>query len=254
MSPARTVHSALLIAATELEIRPVLHYVTGLERHEKQFFLAEGTLGGASVLLAETGVGKSNAAITTSSLLDSNPASTVIMTGCAGAFPQARLTTGDVVVADREVFADEGVLTPRGFLDLREIGLPIFAGRDGHAVYNEIPIEDPPVDVSSLADGLDFTVIAGTIATVSTCSGTPEAAERLHARWGAVAEAMEGAAAALAALRANRRFLEIRGISNLAGGRDRDAWEIERAASNAACVVARVVAALGERREREARS
>mgnify|MGYP003310184123 CR=1 FL=1 len=55
---------------------------------------------------------------------------------------------------------------------------------------------------------------------------------------GALAEAMEGAAVALAANETGCPFVEVRGISNEAGDRDHSRWDIDLACKNAARVVA----------------
>jgi futalosine hydrolase len=66
----------------------------------------------------------------------------------------------------------------------------------------------------------------GVIATVSTCSGRDDLARAVATRTGAAAEAMEGAAVALAARRMNVRYGEVRAVSNTTGDRDRQRWAI----------------------------
>jgi len=79
-----------------------------------------------------------------------------------------------------------------------------------------------------------YAVRPGRLATVSTGSGTDARAAEVERRSSALAESMEGAAAALAALHRGTPFFEVRGISNRAGDRQRGSWEIGPAAEHAA--------------------
>lgn len=236
----------MILAATERELKAIITYVTEFKPVEKNFLcqgglLYEGRLANIQVQLAVTGIGKSNASMITFQLLEDAEIQLVIQTGCSGAFPQAGIQIGDVVIANREIFADEGVLTQEGFLDLCQIGQPMGTGPLGNPFYNEIPLSAPQLEISVLENGLDFNVNTGPIATISTSTGTADRAHQLYERWQPLAEAMEGAAAALASLRRQKPFIEIRGISNLVGERNREKWEIDRACKNAAKVLIRVI-------------
>jgi futalosine hydrolase len=76
-------------------------------------------------------------------------------------------------------------------------------------------------------------VVSGPCVTVSRVSGLRSEGEELRARWGAVAESMEGAAAAHVCAFYDIPFLEVRGISNLVLDRDRSSWEVEEAVAAA---------------------
>jgi futalosine hydrolase len=183
-----------------------------------------------------TGAGKAAAALETAlAIAEAAPALTVQL-GCAGAFPSSGLSPGDVVIADVELLADEGAASAGGFLDLETLGLPTTL-RGPRPLFNEIPVARPRFEtwpaLQALAAGR-FLVRAGRLATVSTVTGTAERAGELERRWGPLAESMEGAAAALAAWRHGIPFLEVRGISNAVGLRDRGAWDIDLACAHAA--------------------
>jgi futalosine hydrolase len=165
-----------------------------------------------------------------------------------------------VVVATEEIFADEGAQSPEGFLDLERLNLPL--GRHcGQPLFNRLllrssspraprkagktPEDDELERLVSLYEreltaefGGRFAVHRGPMATVSTISGTAEAAREIYERWAPLAEAMEGAAAALCCIRVGCPFQEIRGISNFVGDRDRAKWDIPTAIENAAEVAA----------------
>ncbi len=249
MNPAPVI---LILAATKKELRCLEPHIRGLRPCRQEAsggrgtypLSFEGRIGNYHIAAAETGIGKSNAAMACFDLLGRLDAHAAIYFGCAGAFRPSGLSPGDVVIADREVFADEGAVSPQGFLDLRRLGLPLSQGPDGEAVYNVLPAAAPEPGFDRRLSGAAFQIKIGPVATVSTCSGTEEAAEGIYRRWQPLAEAMEGAAAALAALRCRRPFLEVRGISNFAGTRDRQGWDIDTACSRAAAVTAAIIEAM----------
>jgi futalosine hydrolase len=222
--------AVLIVAAVDAELRPV-------ER-----LLAEAPRRFAP-RLAVTGVGKASAAMETAIALREGSPACVLQVGCAGAFPGRGLSPGDVVIADAEVFSDEGVEGPQGFLDLAALGLLASSGPAGR-IGNDVPVTRPRAEtleeVTAHARGR-FAIRVGRLATVSTGSGTRRRAEEVAARREPLAESMEGAAAALAAWRHGVPFYEVRGISNLAGERDRAAWDIETACERAAEVAVRII-------------
>jgi futalosine hydrolase len=104
--------------------------------------------------------------------------------------------------------------------------------------------QDTPTDVELtgrlLADSdVPFRVQSGLIGTVSVCAGTDRLALE-RARSGAIAEAMEGTAVALAAQQFGVPFAEVRGISNACGPRDGAPFELELAVRHATLVLARL--------------
>ena len=66
----------------------------------------------------------------------------------------------------------------------------------------------------------------GPFVTVSQCSGVQGVGDALHARFNALCESMEGAAAAHICTLYNVPFLELRGISNLVENRQPARWDI----------------------------
>lgn len=83
----------------------------------------------------------------------------------------------------------------------------------------------------------------GPCVTLSQVTGTAEEARALEARWGALAESMEGAACAHICALYGIPFLEVRGISNLVGDRDRRRWDVTGAAAEAVDAVSTVLCA-----------
>jgi futalosine hydrolase len=215
--------SVLVLAAVEAEMEPFRRRLELL----------------ASVCLPRlvlTGAGKTGAAIIASRAFSAAPCALAVQIGVAGALPGSGLEPGDVALATWEFLADEGVEAPDGFLDLDALGLPS-AVIGGKALYSEIPLRSPaPATVRAIEEnaGGSYGVRAGRLATVSAGSGTDARALEVASRSSALAESMEGAAVALAALHHGACFFEVRGISNRAGARDRGSWIIETAADRAA--------------------
>jgi futalosine hydrolase len=102
---------------------------------------------------------------------------------------------------------------------MRDLGFPILAGAG--PLYNVLPMQIFPA-----AHKARFV-------TMNTCTGTDAEAEAIVARTGGAVESMEGAAIAHVAAMAGIPVGEIRGISNIAGNRDRSAWRIPQAAAAA---------------------
>lgn len=186
-----------------------------------------------------SGIGKSNAAACVA--LNLRPHHSLVLNlGIAGALPGARvkapgsiaqdrpLSIGDVIVASHSVFADEGIQTPQGFQDCDDMGFPL-----GDFAHGRVPNDAVLARraLALLAGSSIPGVACGPIATVSTCSGTDSRAEEIARRTGALAECMEGAAAAAVCLSQKVPFLEVRVISNTTGDRPRQSWNIPRAFS-----------------------
>ena len=151
-----------------------------------------------------------------------------------------------VVVASASGYADEGAITPSGFMDMATLGFPMWDGARADKGRCSAIATDPALRdalASTLRVSLHDRVHVGGIATVSTCSGTDASARDTAARTGAVAEAMEGAAVAHALGPRGgvvAGFAEIRVISNTTGDRDRQVWDLP----GSLAMLTRVAAAL----------
>jgi futalosine hydrolase len=71
----------------------------------------------------------------------------------------------------------------------------------------------------------------GSVATVSTCSGTDAAAAEIRRRTGSLCEDMESGAAGLVAHRLGVPFACVRAISNRTGNRAEQGWDLALAFS-----------------------
>jgi futalosine hydrolase len=212
---------------------------------------------GRRVVLAITGCDKANTAHLLTCLLQAmHPRPRLVLqAGIAGALRAqsgtAGAAVGDVVVATQEAYSDTGSSSPSGWLSARELGLPIgvLHGAESGGVFPldrvlttaalevlkdtaETPAAWPDVVSGGLASGVAAErpkILAGPCITSSLVTGLDVEADELAGRWGALAESMEGAAAAHMCALYEMPFLEVRGISNLVTNRNRAAWQVERA-------------------------
>lgn len=189
----------------------------------------------AGVDLIHTGVSKANAAGAIGTLARPAMDGLILNVGIAGALPDAggvfALRPGDCVVGQCSVFADEGLITSSGYQDVSEIGFPIDP-------ESKSSFDCDPQAVRAFTDA---GVTSGSIATISTCSGTDESAKEVARRTNAIAESMEGAAVGLACKRLNLPFCEVRAISNFTGDRANQQWDIKGALASLRGLLHRVI-------------
>lgn len=176
-----------------------------------------------------SGISKANSAGAAARVLDPLRHRAVLSIGIAGSLPgEGSPPIGSVVLATSCIMADEGMQSPTSFSDCAALGFPL-GDFDGSAV---------PVSPELGAALRPLADVAGPIATVSTCSGTDDAARRIAARTGAIAESMEGAAVALVGARLGIAAGEVRVISNTTGDRPKQTWRIREALDRLAALAA----------------
>ena len=224
-----------LIAATEIETTLLQEALTGAASAScGRYELQKGRINGQLVSLLHTGIGKVNAALATEALLSNRHPSAVILFGCGGAYPDRDLKIGDVALADEEIYGDEGVKSPDGFLDMQKLGFPLCSNDDA-SFYNHLPIHtalhaEARARLKAFLSPQGKNLVTGPFVTVSSCSGTDEAGLELGQRTSGICESMEGAAVAHVCLQHNVPLLEVRGISNLTENRNPAQWNIPLAA------------------------
>ncbi|MEJ2698146.1 MAG: futalosine hydrolase [Desulfuromonadales bacterium] len=231
-----------LVAAVPLETEILRRSLSPCEvRNCARRDLFLGPLFGHSVALLHCGVGKAAAAASVTSLVEMFHPSSLIVFGCAGAYPGSSLAVGDLALATEEIYGDEGSMTPEGFRDLEFLGLPLVE-RNGLRLFNRFPVDPsllkkarPFLEQTSSETGR--ALVSGPFVTVSTCSGTDSAGREMAVRTGGICENMEGAAAAQVCALHGVPFLEVRGISNLAEDRDITRWDLKRGAEIAQIAV-----------------
>lgn len=183
-----------------------------------------------NVRVIETGVGPVNAAHAVTVAIINDRPEQIVVCGVGGAYPSSGLMIGDVVCAESEIYGDLGAGSPSGFLDMAALGFAVVSTPG--PLFNELPLQIFPVERRTR------------FVTVSTCSGTDQAAREMERRTSGAVENMEGAAIAHVALMHGVPAAEIRGISNLVTNRDKASWRLAEAAEAAQNAVIEYVSRL----------
>jgi futalosine hydrolase len=197
----------------------------------------EGTPGDVVV----SGIGSVNAAHALTRRLLADPAVTlVIQTGIAGAYVGAALPVGAVALATEEIYGDLGVITPKGWEPTSAFGIPLVEATAGRPQrFNHFPLDATLVREAASVCGA-LVSRTGPFLTLSQVTGLRTLGDALFARFGAICESMEGAAAAHVCALHDIPFLEVRGISNLVEDRNRASWRVSAAVESANAVTRRL--------------
>ncbi|MBG0790698.1 MAG: futalosine hydrolase [Desulfovibrionaceae bacterium] len=187
----------------------------------------EYTFGGRGLLLAVTGVGVVNAALSAGRLLAGRTLEGAVNLGIAGAYDPDEYPLLSTCYAWQETWPEYGLLDEEGGVDPRGIGFPQ-GEAGGKPVWNRVKL-NPVNDAAAMGLGLADGWLRASGVTVSGVTGTPERAGWLKMSCNADMENMEGFALAYAFIQAGLPFLEVRTLSNLVGSRDSGDWEMKGA-------------------------
>lgn len=214
----------------------------------------EGTLNGRTVVVALTGIGKVNAAITTMLMIEHFHPAELLFSGIAGGVDPA-LSPGDLVIGKELAYHDYGILADTLKLDSTRNPAttrhnPLYfpssdrlvriAEKVSQNLSLEKPIEGRPAPH----------IVSGTIVTGDVFVSSPIATQRFWRNMHAEATDMEGAAVAQACWQQQVPFIVIRSLSDGADGQaEKDIARFYRAAAhNAAMLVAAMTAELAHTR------
>jgi len=226
---------------------------------------------GITVATGTTGIGKVNAAAITSCILTRFGPVEIWSVGCTGAYPEGGLNIGDVLITTEWICGDEGVLERHGATPTGSIGIPLFSRR-GRDFFDRFSRQDfgPPRFAPDPAPGRYVSEPSGSLRapginegagedsprvaygpslTVGMVSGDPETACSRYYAHRAMAENMEGSAIAQTCLLMGASFMECRGISNIAGLRDKSTWDFAKAIGNCLSVIQHMLAGHGSRNQ-----
>jgi len=142
----------------------------------------------------------------------------VIQVGIGGTFSDS-ITLGDAVVIEKDCFADLGVWAQQQFSNVFDMQL---------AEKNSSPFEDgwllnKHIHNIPLAFNIQIAI------TVNTINDDVVYLQQLQDKYNAAVETMEGAALHYACILEGVPFIQIRGISNKVGERDKTKWKIPAA-------------------------
>lgn len=223
----------LVLAATQRELGPLLEALVDAEPPGRRdggplwFLHRHGAIDDTRVTLVITGVGKVNAAAATALAIERFAPRAVLQVGIGGAYGGSGLGAGDVALATFEVHLDTGVGHGVDWQDMASLGFPLLPGPPPR--YNRLDLD--PALTRRLAHDLGVPAVGfGTAEAVTADAATAALLQRRH---GVAVESMEGAAAAHVALAMGVPFVELRGVSNVVGDRDRRNWDVARAVHEA---------------------
>lgn len=210
----------LIVAATSAELAPLK------EVQQRANHNAENRL---SSLI--TGVGAMACAQSVQNEIHQRRPDLMIQIGIAGSF-ELEDTLGTAVLVDGDRMGDMGVLEEDNFKDMYDLGL---------ADPNENPftkgfLENPLIEKLGLSY---FRKCRGI--TVNEITTDPYRISMYKSKYSAQIESMEGAAFHYVALKNNIPFIQIRGLSNLVGERNKKNWHIKEALDSAYAVLAAIL-------------
>jgi adenosylhomocysteine nucleosidase len=215
-----------------------------------QVRFTKGILNGRSVVLAQTGIGKVNAAITTTLMIEHFKPREIVFSGIAGGIDPA-LLPGDIVVGTQIRYHDFGAV--------EDSGMYYWATKNPYTMKeNPVIFDCDPTLVQkavTVSNGLDFAKInretgsaapvvrKGIIVTGDVFVSSAIVSARLRKELNAAATEMEGAAIAQTCYQQSIPLLIIRSISDNANHKAQNDMMTfyEIAAQNAATLVMAVV-------------
>ncbi len=189
----------LIVAATENEVAPL-----------------KSKYPSASILI--TGVGISNTIYHLLKHLHTKSYDLIIQIGIAGRYNED-VEIGEVVAINEDCFADFGVLEDSNFHSIFDMGLM----EKNQTPFNDGVLENK--DVHKYSEGLK--IVKG--ATVNMLTDDITAIKRIINKFSPVVETMEGAAFHYICNQEGLSYLQIRGVSNDVGIRDKSKWKIDEA-------------------------
>ena len=227
-------------------VNPKAHTIEGIQ------FLT-GTLNEQNVVIAKTGVGKVNAAMTATLMTEHFHPNCVIFTGVAGGL-NPDLQIGDIVIAQKTAQHDLGRLES---VEIENTGVrnpingkrnPVFFPADpGLLQITETALEGIELNPFQTPQGQRHPrIIRGTVVTGDVFVASDAKKTALHKNLGADAVEMEGAAVAQICWQHNVPCLVIRSLSDKAGANASEDFKkyYKIAARNSAALVTRIISQL----------
>ena len=244
-----------ILGAFENEITLLADRLTQQRQREIEgirFF--SGRLNGQNVVTAWTGVGKVNAAMTTTLLVEHFKPKYIIFTGIAGAV-NPELRPGDIVIGQKTAHHDMGTVWPEGLFvkgvknRLDGMENPVFFPADEHLLkFAELAAERVGFEsIKTITGERTPKIIKGVVVTGDVFVASTDKCVELRKKLQADAVEMEGAAVAQICYQRRIGHIVIRSISDKADEGavlDKQMFYI-LAAKNSADFVAEIVGLLG---------
>ena len=213
----------VVLTATSNEMKAAFPAALPVEPGE----VAEYEFQGHALLLAVTGVGVVNAALTAGKLLSRKDVVGAVNFGIAGSYNHEEFPLLSTCYAWQETWPEYGLLDEEGSVDPKGIGFPQ-GEAGGQTVWNRVKL-NPVNDAQRMGLSLGDKWLRASSVTVSGVTGTPDRAGWLKMACNADMENMEGFALAYPFMQAGIPFLEVRTLSNQVGSREPEDWNLKGA-------------------------
>jgi adenosylhomocysteine nucleosidase len=213
-----------ILGAFEREVTLLEDRLT--DRHEQEIEniqFVTGRLNSQKVVIAWTGIGKVNAAMTTTLLIEHFKPKYIIFTGIAGAV-NPELRPGDIVIAEKTAHHDMGTVWPEGLFvkgvknRLDGMENPVFFPAD-EKLLSCAQRAAELIDmrrIETVAGRRKPKIVKGVIVTGDSFIASTEKCDELRKKLNADAVEMEGAAVAQICYQRQIKHLIIRSISDSA--------------------------------------
>ena len=211
----------LIVAATEIEIKPILCYL------EKRNFI----LNNHMFRIITGGIGCLATSYALLKEIYTQKPDLIIQPGIGGTFNNP-YSPGEVVAISSEILADLGAAENGGFMDIFDLGLM----EENAYPFHLKALENPYV---ATLNHISIPVAAGI--TVNEISTGRNRIELLEKKYKPQTESMEGAALHYIGIQEKIPFIQIRGLSNFIGERDKSKWVLNEAIDNLNEVLIRYV-------------
>lgn len=215
----------LIAAAVPEELSLIKNRITSAEvRPIGDVLVKTGLLRGRSVAALVTGPGPIHMAAALGAVLSSVSCRGLVVVGCAGGFEKAGLRQGDLALATEEICIQLGIEDTNGSILVNP--LPLLPNL---IKLDTVLVEKAAQMLLRAFKTENFQVHKGPFLTVSTVTSLTTTASLYRKRYMAVAENMEGFAAALLSTRYGIPMIELRCVSNLVAQQERSQWNLDLA-------------------------
>ncbi|GGA69026.1 5'-methylthioadenosine/S-adenosylhomocysteine nucleosidase [Ornithinibacillus halotolerans] len=218
-----------IIGAMDEEIEIIVQEMTNKEETTiANCLFVKGNLRGQEIVLLKSGIGKVNAAMSTTILMERFSPDYVINTGSAGGFAK-QLDVGDVVISNEVVHHDVDV-TAFDYAYGQVPGMPATFQADPSLIQKAI----------KAVEQIDIQGEIGLIATADSFMDDPERVNFVREKFPAlIAAEMEAAAVAQVCHQYNCPFVVIRALSDIAGKESSVSFDafLKTAAKNASEII-----------------
>src|SRR5262245_12438665 len=249
--PAPATRITAVLSAMTLEIEAIGQELTDKKEMTIQGIrFTTGRLKDRYVVVAHSGIGKVNAAITATLLVEQFQPTHILFTGIAGGL-NPDLHRGDVVIGDKTAYHDYGEWTPEGFRVGRTVDPftgklnPLFFPADAGlmALARKVAPDVKFGPVKTATGERIPRIVTGVIVTGDAFVASPAKKEALRKEVEADATEMEGAAVAQICWQRGVPCLILRSLSDSAGAQaPEDELLFEKtAAQNAARLVTGII-------------